>query len=161
MKINFILNGKKTHIDSAPLKKLLTIIREDFGLTGTKYGCAHGECNSCLVFVNDMLVNSCLIPAFRLAGTRVTTIEGFSQSKEFQTIEKAFLKINIIGCGFCTPSLILATEALLSNKPHPTREEIIESLSSFFCICSGYHQVVDAIQYITELRSKKKSEKKS
>jgi carbon-monoxide dehydrogenase small subunit len=160
MKINFILNGKQTHIECPPLKNLLTILREYFGLTGTKYGCGHGECNSCLVFVNDMLVNSCLIPAFRLVGTRVTTIEGFSKGKEFQTIEKAFLKMNITGCAFCTPSLILATEALLSNKPHPKREEIIENLSSFFCLCSGYHQVVDAILYISELRSKKKSESK-
>jgi carbon-monoxide dehydrogenase small subunit len=161
MKISFMLNGKETEIDAPPLTTLLQILREDLGLKGTKCGCRKGECNSCLVFLNEMPVNSCLIPAFRLAGGNVITIEGFSQTKEYQSIEKAFVKLNITGCGFCTPSLILATESLLSGKPQATRDEIIEGLSSYFCLCSGYHQVVDAIQTVSDLRRKKKNEKKS
>jgi carbon-monoxide dehydrogenase small subunit len=161
MKINFFLNGKETQIECSPLKDLLSILRENFNLTGTKCGCKKGECNSCLVFFNEKLVNSCLIPAFRLMGNRITTIEGFTQSKEYQTIEKSFLKLNIGSCGFCVPSLVLATEALLGNKPHPTRKDIIENILPFLCLCSGYQQIVTAIQYISELRSKKKIEKKS
>jgi aerobic carbon-monoxide dehydrogenase small subunit len=159
MKITFNLNGKETTLDSPPLKSLLDILRKDLGLTGTKCGCHKGECNSCLVFYNEMLVNSCLVPAFRLNGTKVVTIEGFTQTKEYQTIEKAFLKMNITGCGFCIPGLILATEALLTDKPHPTRDEVTENLSAFLCLCSGYQQVVDAVLYVSELRRKKKGEK--
>ena len=159
MKINFILNGIETQIDCSPVKDLLAILRENFNLTGTKCGCKKGECNSCLVFFNEKLVNSCLVPAFRLAGNRIITIEGFAQSREYQTIEKAFLRLNVGTCGFCTPSLVLATEALLSNKSHPTRKDIEENILPFLCLCSGYQQVVSAIQHVAELRSKKKSEK--
>ncbi len=161
MKISFMLNGKETVLDTPPLTTLLRILRDNLGLKGTKCGCQEGECNSCLVFLNEMPVNSCLVPAFRVNGGSVVTIEGFSQTREYQSIEKAFVKLNIMGCGFCTPSLILATESLLSGKPHATRDEIIENLSSYFCLCTGYHQVVDAIQNASELRRKRKNEKKS
>jgi len=160
MKIDFILNGKKISIECPPFKLLIDILRIDFKLTGTKKGCGKGECGACHVLLNEMLVNSCLIPAFMLKGKKVTTIEGFSRSKQFIDIEEAFMKFHTVRCGFCTPGLVMSTEALLSKKQNPTNEEIKKALAGNICHCNSYKSIIDAVLYAASIRGKKKYARK-
>ena len=160
MEIEFILNGKEVKVDCPPLKRLIYILRQDFNLTGTKIGCKKGECCSCLVFLDETLVNACLVPAFRLTGKKIMTIEGFCREKEFADIEKAFLETNIITCAFCTPALVMATQALLLAQYEPSKQEIRQTLSGSFCHYTGFNQVLKAVTQAAKLRSKKKNGKK-
>ncbi|MBN1412754.1 MAG: (2Fe-2S)-binding protein, partial [Spirochaetales bacterium] len=141
MKITFSLNGKKMTIETEPLKPLVTILRNDLGLTGTKFGCGKGECGSCLVFMNQEIVNSCLVPAFKLEGTEIKTIEKFSQSKEYTLLEEAITTNHAIQCGFCAPGVVMAAGDLLSHSQNPGIESIKDTLSGNKCRCSGYREI--------------------
>ncbi|MBN1524129.1 MAG: hypothetical protein JW904_06600 [Spirochaetales bacterium] len=160
MNITFTLNQEKTDITCHPLTPLLEIIRGTHALKGTHTGCLTGECNSCLVLVNDTLLNACLFPAFRLKDARVVTIEGFVKTREYTDIEKAFLAKNIIQCGFCAPSLVLTAHAILTMKTTPLRGEIEEFLAGNLCLFSGWHQVVDAIMLAAQYRRNKREIKR-
>jgi carbon-monoxide dehydrogenase small subunit len=160
MNIGFHLNDEFVRLDCRPLRPLLTVLRADFRLKGTKQGCGAGECGNCLVFVNGLLVNSCLVPAFRLEGKRVTTIEGFVKTREYLDIEKAFLARNILACGFCTPSLILAVEALLLHHANPTEKEIAAYLTDTLCLYAGSSQIIDAVGLAADFRRKRSDGKR-
>ena len=155
MRVNFFLNSEKVSLECSPLRSLLEIIRYDFRLRNTKEGCLKGECGSCLVFVDNLLINSCLKPAYQLEGKRVLTIEGFVKTKEYQDIEKAFLAKDLFSCSFCTPSLILATESLLINRPEATASEIEEYLSGYLCHFSSSQNLLDAITLAASQRRKR------
>ncbi|MEA1973925.1 MAG: (2Fe-2S)-binding protein [Bacillota bacterium] len=144
--IKFKLNGKDVVIETDPVRRLLDVLREDFKLTGVKEGCSEGECGACVVFINDILVNSCMVPMANVINKKVMTIEGFKETKEFEVIEKAFLEAGAVQCGFCTPGMILATENLLRNIGNPSVEEIKEGLSGHICRCTGYQAIIDAVQ---------------
>ena len=148
--INFMLNEEFVHLKVNPLKRLLDILREDFGLTGTKEGCGEGECGACSVLMDKKLVNSCLIPAALLEGASVTTIEGFRRTERFNILKKCFEKAGSVQCGFCTPGMLLAAEALLSSIPDPTEEEIRYGLSGNLCRCTGYSMIIEAIKLAAE-----------
>ena len=146
MRISLLVNGTEQVLRVPPLRSLLKILREDLGLTGTKEGCGEGECGACAVFLDGMLVNSCLVPAFQLHGREVVTIEGLGSKENPDPLQNAFLEEGAVQCGFCTPGLILASRALLNETPRPNREEIRAGLSGSLCRCTGYERVVAAVE---------------
>lgn len=143
--IRFKLNSRYVEIKVSPVKRLIDVLRDDFGLTGTKEGCGEGECGACAVMVDGKLVNSCLYPAAMLRGREVVTIEGLAGSKRFEVLKKCFEEAGAVQCGFCTPGMIMAAESLLRSNPHPTEEQIREGISGNLCRCTGYSMIVDAI----------------
>ena len=145
MKISFILNKKNVEVDVSPSMRLLDVVRDVLGLTGTKEGCGEGECGACTVLVNDEPYNSCLTPIINVANKEVMTIEGFRETKSYKVIADAFADMGGSQCGFCTPGMILATYAVLLENPHPSEEEVRLALSGNLCRCTGYQAIVDAV----------------
>ena len=146
MLIRFTLNGKKTQVDCASDRRVVDILREDFGLTGTKEGCGSGECGACTILVDDQNRLSCLMLAAQLEGRTITTIEGLAGESRPHPIQEAFAKHGAVQCGYCTPGMVLAASALLRRNPDPTREQIREALSGNLCRCTGYQKIVDAVE---------------
>jgi aerobic carbon-monoxide dehydrogenase small subunit len=147
IKIVFQLNGKPTEAEILPETLLVDLLRDDLGLKGTKVGCREGECGCCTVLLDGNPVNSCLLPAMKVAGRSVLTIEGMAgDDGGLHGIQKAFVEEGAVQCGFCTPGMILNAKALLDQNPHPTEGEIKESLSGVLCRCTGYQKIVKAVQ---------------
>lgn len=145
MKLSFYVNDRPVRLDTAPDRRLLDILREDLHLTGTKEGCAEGECGACTVLLDGEAVHSCLTLALQLEGRHVTTIEGLAASGELDILQTAFVEEIAIQCGFCTTGMIMSAKALLLKNPNPTEEEIRVALSGNICRCSGYVQIVRAV----------------
>jgi carbon-monoxide dehydrogenase small subunit len=143
--ISFTVNGKLETIHVHAMERLLDVLRHELGLTGTKEGCGEGECGSCSVLIDGVLVNSCLIPALQANSTKIVTIEGLAADGRLQILQQAFLDCGGAQCGICTPGMILASLHLLEKKPQPTLEEIHEGLSGNLCRCTGYMQIFDAV----------------
>src|ERR1700739_1307596 len=143
--ISFKVNGELVTVRTHPMERLLDVLREELGLTGTKEGCGEGECGSCSVLMDGVLVNSCLIPVLQVNSSEVTTIEGLAANGRLHALQQAFLECGGAQCGICTPGMILAACHLLCKKPHPTIEEIREGLSGNLCRCTGYAQIVEAV----------------
>jgi carbon-monoxide dehydrogenase small subunit len=143
--IFFTVNGKLEIVHVHAMQRLLDVLRNELGLTGTKEGCGEGECGSCSVLIDGMLVNSCLIPVLQANGTNVITIEGLATDGRLQILQQAFLDCGGAQCGICTPGMILASLHLLNKSPQPTLEEIREGLSGNLCRCTGYMQIFDAV----------------
>ncbi len=142
----FELDGKEIDIETGSDRRLLDIIREDAGITGVREGCGEGECGACSVFLNGRLVNSCCVPAVNVNGCRVTTIEGFSKTREYSIIADAYSEAGAVQCGFCTPGFIMATAALLRNNPEPDEAQIKTGLSGNLCRCTGYTMIIEAVK---------------
>jgi carbon-monoxide dehydrogenase small subunit len=130
-------------------KNLLHFLREDLGLTGSKEGCGAGECGACTIIMNGEAVKSCLILAVEADGADIQTIEGEAKNGELSDIQKAFDRNHAVQCGFCTPGMIMAVRDLITHNPKPTREEILKGIESNFCRCTGYEQIVEAVQDVT------------
>jgi len=143
--ITFVVNGKAVTVRAFPMERLLDVLRIQIGLTGTKEGCGEGECGSCSVLVDGVLVNSCLIPVQQASGTHITTIEGLAQDKRLHALQQAFLDCGGAQCGICTPGMILAAVHLLNKIPQPTSADIREGLSGNLCRCTGYMQIFEAV----------------
>jgi len=139
------VNGKVETVRVYPMERLLDVLRQELGLTGTKEGCGEGECGSCSVLMNGVLINSCLVPVLQAAGTNLTTIEGLAQGPQLNALQAAFLECGGAQCGICTPGMILASCHLLDKKPKPTLDDIREGLSGNLCRCTGYMQIFDAV----------------
>jgi len=138
--LSLVVNGTRVKVASHPLKRLLDVLREDCGLTGTKEGCGEGECGACTVLVDGVPVNSCLVPLAHVAGTRVTTIEGLRGRHRLQ---KAFVEHGGAQCGICTPGMIMAAMTL---PRHPSLDRIRVALAGNLCRCTGYQAIYRAIQ---------------
>jgi aerobic carbon-monoxide dehydrogenase small subunit len=143
--ISLSVNGQLTVVRVHAMERLLDVLRHELGLTGTKEGCGEGECGSCSVLMDGMLVNSCLIPVLQANGTNIITIEGLPSDGQLRVLQQAFLECGGAQCGICTPGMILAAFHLLSKKPQPTVEEIREGLSGNLCRCTGYMQIFEAV----------------
>ena len=143
--ISFQVNGKLVAVRAYPMERLLDVLREELGLTGTKEGCGEGECGSCSVLMDGVLVNSCLVPALQAKGVNITTVEGLAEDERLHALQQAFLDCGGAQCGICTPGMILAALHLLSKKPQPTIEDIREGLSGNLCRCTGYAQIIEAV----------------
>ena len=144
--INFILNGKPTQVEVPPHWTLLRLLREKLGLTGTKEGCGIGECGACTVLLDGMPVNACLVLAPKAEGREVQTVEGLGSGKSLHPLQKSFIDHGAVQCGFCTPGILMSSKALLEKIPHPNREEVKEAISGHLCRCTGYHQIIEAIE---------------
>ncbi len=158
MKLQFTLNGKEVETEAPVNSSLLTVLRDTLGLTGTKEGCGVGECGACSVLLDGKLVNSCLVLAAQASGHQIVSIEGVSQPDGSPSdLQLAFIQYGAVQCGFCTPGMVLAGEALLNDNPQPTRMEIREAIAGNLCRCTGYQQIVDAIQQTAQSRQEKKN----
>lgn len=144
--IRFKLNFEDIEIAINPLKRLLDVLREDMGFTGVKEGCGEGECGACSVIIDGKLINSCMVPIGTVEGKEVLTIEGLQQTERYNVLKDSFEEAGAVQCGFCTPGMIMASEALLSKNPHPSEDEIREGLSGNLCRCTGYNMIIDAIK---------------
>jgi carbon-monoxide dehydrogenase small subunit len=153
MKIEFTLNDTKTTIDVTPDRRVVDILREELGLTGTKEGCGSGECGACSIIVNGEIRLSCLMLAAQLAGKKVQTIEGLCDGSHLHPLQEAFVEYGAVQCGFCSPGMILTAEAFLRANPSPSRSEIREALSGNLCRCTGYQKIVDAVEAAARIRT--------
>ena len=143
--ISFTVNGESKTIRAYPMERLLDVLRRQLGLTGAKEGCGEGECGSCSVLMNGVLVNSCLIPVLQANEANIVTIEGLAAGAQLDTLQNAFLQCGGAQCGICTPGMILAASHLLNNNPDPSLDEIREALSGNLCRCTGYVQIFEAV----------------
>jgi aerobic-type carbon monoxide dehydrogenase small subunit (CoxS/CutS family) len=153
MLIEFNLNGRETAVEAPPDITLLALLRDYLGLTGAKMGCEIGECGACSVILDGRLVNSCMVLAPQVIERKVITIEGICGPEHTPNdLQENFIDYGAVQCGFCIPGMVLAGEALLMKNPRPTRVEIREAISGNLCRCTGYQQIVDAIQATAQKR---------
>jgi aerobic-type carbon monoxide dehydrogenase small subunit (CoxS/CutS family) len=140
------VNGKKLTVDVDPQTSLLSVLRNDLELTGTKYGCGEAQCGACTVLVDGQQTRSCVTPVARVANKRITTIEGVEKDGQLHPLQEAFLKADAMQCGYCTPGMIISGLALLNKNSRPTREEIVRHMDRNVCRCGTYLRIVAAIQ---------------
>jgi aerobic carbon-monoxide dehydrogenase small subunit len=143
--VSFIVNGEAKRVFAHPMERLLDVLRNDLKLTGTKEGCGEGECGSCSILLDGMLVNSCLVPVGQANGASIVTIEGISAHGLMRPLQEAFLECGGAQCGICTPGMILAAVQLLQKKPEPGLSDIREGLAGNLCRCTGYMQIFEAV----------------
>ncbi len=149
--ISFFLNGSEVNVTLKDHMRLIDCLRETLNLTGTKEACGEGECGACTVLVDGHAVNSCLYPALEAEGKNVLTIEGLQGSENrLSLLQKAFVELGAIQCGFCTPGMILATKALLDSNPDPSDQDIRAALQGNLCRCTGYVQIIEAVKQAAE-----------
>ena len=146
VQLQLTVNGEVHETVFAPYKTLLEVLREELGLTGTKHGCELGECGACTVLVDGEPVLSCLVLAQACAGRPVQTIEGVARGPELHPLQAAFADFGGSQCGYCTPGVIMTAKALLERNPSPTREEIKAATAGNLCRCTGYQQIVEAVE---------------
>ena len=146
-RITLHVNGEERSTESPPDRPLLDVLREDFGLTGTKYGCGEGQCRACTVLVDGRPRASCLVPASNAEGREVVTIEGLAAGDDLSAVQRAFLDAEAAQCGYCTAGMIVEATALLDLNPAPTRSQIVAALDSHLCRCCGYRNIVRAVEF--------------
>jgi carbon-monoxide dehydrogenase small subunit len=144
--ISLIVNGVVEQLQVPSQMTLLHALREGLGYTGTKNGCEAGECGACTVLVDGEPTNACLVLAVELDGKEITTIEGLAEDGELTALQQAFVDLNAVQCGFCTPGMLMAATALLKRNPHPSAGEIQAALVGNLCRCTGYQRIIDAVQ---------------
>jgi carbon-monoxide dehydrogenase small subunit len=155
MRLTFDVNGARQVADDVwPGESLLFVLRERLGLPGTKNACEQGECGSCSVYLDGVLVCACLVAAAQAQGRAVRTVEGLADSSgELDPIQQAFIDTGAVQCGFCTPGLIVTTHDLLARNPAPADAEIREALAGNLCRCTGYEKILDAVRLAAERRA--------
>jgi carbon-monoxide dehydrogenase small subunit len=150
VELEFRVNGASRRVEVYPMERLLDVLREEIGLTGTKEGCGEGECGACSVLVDGDLVNSCLVPVLQVNGCEILTIEGLAKNRRLHPLQEAFENAGGAQCGICTPGMILAAYQLLARWPHPTQDQIREGLAGNLCRCTGYQKIFDAVRQASE-----------
>lgn len=146
LSITFRLNGETLELLVDPSESALMALRDRLGRIGTKEGCGIGECGACTILVDGKAVNSCLTLAAQLDGREVITIEGLSGDRSGKALQKAFAEAGGVQCGFCTPGMLMSSYALILSNPQPSRDQIVEAISGNLCRCTGYVQIVEAIE---------------
>src|SRR5215468_5501062 len=142
----FRINGEDCEVAAAPNHTLLEVLREELDLTGTKHGCELGECGTCAVLVDGVPLLSCLALPIELQGHEITTVEGLAAAGQPHPLQQTFTELGAAQCGYCTPGILVTAKALLDHEPSPTRERIREALSGNLCRCTGYHQIIEAVE---------------
>ena len=144
------VNGRKLTVNADPQTSLLSVLRNDLDLTGTKYGCGESQCGACTVLIDGQQTRSCVMPVGKVANKQITTIEGLEKDGQLHPLQDAFLKADALQCGYCTPGMIMAAVALLNKTARPTRAEIVEHMEGNVCRCGTYLRIVAAIQMASE-----------
>ena len=140
------VNGVSRSIEVPPEETLLSVIRNRFELTGTKYGCGEGQCGACTVLLDGKAVRSCQVPASEAAGKALTTIEGLAQAGKLHPVQEAFLEAEAFQCGYCTPGMIVGAAGFLASNPSPARDDIVKHLAGHICRCGTYPRILTAVQ---------------
>ena len=146
LKIEATVNGRKVVKAVKPFARLLDFVRDDLNLTGTKEGCGAGECGTCSVFIDGVLVKSCLVPAAKARGTKIETVEGLARTGELSVLQKAFHKTGASQCGYCIPGMVMAATAAIRANPLASDDEIKERLGGNICRCTGYSKIFEAVE---------------
>lgn len=150
IEIKLVVNKKPYTLNVDPSERLLDVLRNSLGLIGTKEGCGEGECGACTVIIDGETANSCLVLAAQADGCEITTIEGVGNRRSPHPIQKAFVEVGAVQCGFCTPGMVLAAKALLDKKAHPNDDEISVAMSGNLCRCTGYDKILRAVKQAAE-----------
>jgi carbon-monoxide dehydrogenase small subunit len=143
--VEFTVNGDAYRLDLEPNRRLIDVLREDLGLTGTKEGCSIGVCGACTVQVDGDMMSACLMLAVNAHGRDIVTIEGLALGGELHPLQRAFIEHGGFQCGICTPGQIMAAKALLDHNPQPTRAEVVEWMTGNLCRCTGYYKIIESI----------------
>lgn len=154
--VNLNVNGKDYSVEVDGSTRLLDLLRDSLGLTGTKEGCGEGECGACTVIMDGEIVDSCLVLAFQCEGKEIITIEGVQSGDILHPAQKAFIEKGAVQCGFCIPGMVLATKAIIDKNEEPTDDEIREGLSGNLCRCTGYNKMVEAVHRAVEINKEAK-----
>jgi carbon-monoxide dehydrogenase small subunit len=154
MRTKFKVNGKDVELDLEPRRLLVSVLREELGLTGTHIGCDTTNCGACTVLVNEKAIKSCTMLGVQADGKEILTIEGLAKDGELNPVQRAFVEKHGLQCGFCTPGMVMTSYWLLSQVKDLTDEEIKKSLSGNLCRCTGYHGIIESIKYAKELMKK-------
>jgi carbon-monoxide dehydrogenase small subunit len=152
MSFAFTVNGDPVDVEVTGSRRLLDVLREDLGLTGTKEGCGEGECGACSILVDGAVVDACLVPVSQAAGTAVRTVEGLAAPGTLGVLQQAFLETGGAQCGICTPGMLMAGEAFLASDADPTEDAIREAIAGNLCRCTGYTKIIEAIALAAERR---------
>ena len=144
--IEIVVNGNRHSIFADPNRTLLTVLRDELELTGTKYGCGEGQCGACTVMIDGVATRSCQTGAANLAGRQITTIEGLEQHGRLHPLQEAFLEIGAMQCGYCTPGMIVSGAALLAKNANPSDEEIVTAMQGNVCRCGTYPRIIAAVR---------------
>ena len=155
MAIHLIVNGKDHQIDAPPDQTLLSAIRDNLELTGTKYGCGEGECGACTVLLDGESVRSCRVRVSAVVGKKITTIEGLVPAGKLHPVQEAFIKHEAFQCGYCTSGMIMAAVAFLQRTPHPTDTQIVQGMNRSMCRCGAYPRIADAIREAADAQGRK------
>jgi aerobic-type carbon monoxide dehydrogenase small subunit (CoxS/CutS family) len=151
IQVTFEVNGKKVTVNNPPNRTLLDVLREDLDLTGAKDACGgEGECGACTVIMDGKSVNSCMVFIGQVQGSVIETIEGIAKDGELHPLQRAFVEVGAVQCGYCTPGAIMAAKALLQENPRPNDEQIREGLSGNLCRCTGYVKMIEAVHRAAE-----------
>ena len=150
LKIKLNINGKARTADIDASDRLIDVLRDQFGLVSVKEGCGVGECGACTILMDGEAVCSCVVPAFQADGHDIVTVEGLEMNGELDVIQQSFIDCDAVQCGFCTPGMIISAKALLLKNPSPSRDEIRTALAGNICRCTGYTQIVDAVETAAE-----------
>ena len=150
MSFAFTVNGAPVEVEVTGMRRLLDVLREDLGLTGTKEGCGEGECGACSVLLDGAVVDACLVPVSQARGASVQTVEGLAPKESLGTLQQAFLETGGAQCGICTPGMLMAGEAFLDSGVSATDENIREAIAGNLCRCTGYTKIIDAIRLAAE-----------
>ena len=148
--IQFRLNGKSVTLTTDSDRSLLWVLRTDFNLTGTKYGCGEGHCGACTVLLDNEAVRSCQLTLSDVKGKDLVTIEGLAQNDNLHSVQQAFVDVDAIQCGFCTPGMVLNAVSLLNKNPNPTRNEIINEMDDNLCRCGAHKRILQAIETVAQ-----------
>ena len=154
--LTMTLNGESVTVEVEPFELLVDVLRDKLSLTGTKIGCNEGECGACTVIMDGQAVLSCLLPAMKAQGREVVTVEGLSHGDELHPLQRAFIEKGAVQCGYCTPGMIMSAKALLDENPQPSPDEIEEALAGNLCRCTGYLQIIEAIEAAVDLYLKER-----
>lgn len=150
MELKLLVNDMEYALNVEPGKRLIDVLRDDLGLTGTKEGCGEGECGACTVIIDGLAINSCMVLAHQVRGKIIMTVESLEKDGELDCLQEAFIQNGAVQCGYCTPGMLMSCKALLMQNPNPTEEEIRIAIEGNLCRCTGYIKIIRAVKDVVE-----------